>query len=190
MMPPMSKRKRRIRNNNIFEKMDKRYQWAIIAAIVILLAVGGLLLLSPVEVVEEEIDAPREIDFTTETVFEEAIRELELFKFPVGTDRFEAQEGLVPEEAIEGGMVRRGELIGMRVIMEEMEGTFVVEADVLNDRGREAVALGGRMFPIEVTGGGLFTMCCFETFETGQFYVRVSIDGELAAEAPFAVEFE
>lgn len=171
--------------------MNKRYQWAVGAAIVVLVIAGGFLLFSPDEVViEEEVDEVREVDFTTEAIFEETVEEVSLFKFPEGTDRIEAQEGLIPEESLENDTMKRGELLGLRMIMESMEGVFTIEADVLNEQGREAVAIGGRIVPVEARGGGLITMCCFETFETGNFYVRVTIDGEPAAEVPFSVEIE
>ncbi len=151
----------------------------------------GYRLYSPrIIIIKEGINERREVDFTAETVFDRNIREVELLKYPAGSEKTDIQEGLVESiDFDDNRIVIQGELIAVRVLMEEEEGIlYNVEAQVLNERGREALALSGRIFPVQVRGGGLFTLCCFETFETGNFYVSVTINDELVAEIPFTVE--
>lgn len=177
--------------------MNKKYQWVIGAVVIVLAIVGGYLLFLPdyvvIEddpVIEQEVDEGREVDFATERIFKETVEEVGLFRFPEGTDRAEIWERLRAEEPLENNIIKSGELLGMRIIMESVEGVFIVETDVLNEQGDEVVAIGERIPPVEVTGGGLINLCCFKTSETGNFYVRTTIDGELVVKVPFVVEIE
>ena len=175
--------------------MNKKYQWAvgaaiIVFAVIVLVIAGGFLLFPPNEVIiQEEVDE-RRVEPATELIFKEAVEEVTLLRLPEGTDMIEIEEGRIVAEPLENNIIKRGELLGVKMVMEAVEGVFTVEADVLNEQGHEVVTIGRRIPSLEVTGGGLIPMCCFETFETGNFYLKVTIDGELVAEVPFTVEAE
>ena len=171
--------------------MNKKYQWVAGLAVIVLVIAGGFLLFSPNEVViKEEVEEEKMVEPVTEVIFKETVEEVTLLRLPAGTDGVEIEKGRIVAEPLENNTIKRGELLGVNMIMEEVEGVFTVEANVLDEQGNEVVAVGERIPLLEVRGGGLIPMCCFETFETGNFNLRVTVDGELAAKLPFTVEAE
>ncbi|MFA5588297.1 MAG: hypothetical protein WC987_05970 [Mariniphaga sp.] len=180
--------------------MNKKLRWTLVIVGALLLLSGSYFLgkkegISTEKKSERENEIGIDInqegeDFSGKTIFNEDIKEITLFKYPAGSDRTDIRLGELLGEELEDGKIKRGELLSAQVIMDDVEGTFEATADVLNERGREAIAIGGRMAPVEVRNGGLFNFCCFEVFETGDNYVRISIDGNVAAEIPFYVEIE
>jgi len=179
--------------------MNKKYQWAIGTVLILLAIVGGYLFFLPEPnyivtendlVIEQEVDKEVEVDPATERIYKETVREVGLFSFQEETDRAEIWERLTTEEPLENNIIKSGELLGMRIIMESVEGVFIVETDILNEQGEEVVGIDETIPPVEVTGGGLINLCCFKTSEAGNFYVRTTIDGELAIKVPFVVEIE
>ena len=170
--------------------MNKKYQWVVGVVIIVLVIAGGFLLFFPSEVIiQEEVDE-RRVEPITELIFDETVEEVTLLRLPEGTDGIEIEDGRIVAEPLENNTIKRGEFLGVKIIMKKVEGVFTIEADVLNEKGNDVVAIGRGFFPAEVTGGGLIPMCCFETFETGNFNLKVTIDGELVAEIPFTVEAE
>ena len=171
--------------------MNKKYQWVAGMAVIVLVIAGGFLLFSPNEVIiQEEVEEEKMVEPATEVIFKETVEEVTLLRLPAGTDGIEIEEGRIVAEPLENNTIKRGELLGVKMVMEAVEGVFTVEANVLNEQEHEVVAIGRGFFPVEVTGGGLIPICCFETFETGNFNLKVTINGELAAELPFTVEAE
>ncbi len=182
--------------------MKKKYPIIIAVAIIIIVAIGAYALYSQKDAIIDTMngtppavtngdDVRREVDFTRTVIFNDNVESIDLVRFPEGTEKIEAQEGIVSSFGLDNRILKRGELLSMNILMKEVAGAhYLVESEVLNERGREAVAISGRFFPVEVTGGGILTVCCFEVYESGSHYVRMIINGELAAEVPFRVEIE
>ena len=170
--------------------MKKKYQWVAGVAVIVLVIAGGFLFFFPNEVLIQEEVNERMVEPATELIFEETVQEVTLLRLPEGMEMIEIEEGRIIIEPLKNNTIKRGELLGVKMVMDAVGGVFTVEADVLNEQGNEVMAIGRGFFPVEVTGGGLIPMCCFETFETGNFNLRVTINGELAAEIPFIVEAE